>query len=447
MRSGNVYKYKKINLYIFVLIMLVCFSSSCGSTNSIQRISEKKSEEVVNTVMASSYVESNYKLYIEDENFSLSPFEPIDGCYLGAYILSNKIVEYDIEKFEEKVSNPHSIYIFNMRLGEKFPTEWILKCISRKKTPLIVINAPNDYMPFQENLLERTAKDFGKFQVPMLIDFYPNPHSYGEDYESYVNFYRSARETFKKHSKNSAFTFSINYDSVFNFSNYYPGNEYIDWLGINIFYPVYKDDEKNEYDVWKSIDYFYYKYQNVKPLMISQLAISHYSTKDNTYHIDEASKMVKTLYKKIAEDYPRFKAINYMDFNNIDISPKSIVADDFSVTNDEKMLESYIEATSNDRFLPEIQITDTNEKKTQTIKSAFKIFQDEDEFYVSEKSLYYELGISALINTEQFRIIIENEEYYPLKIVSSNFGINFDIDEKSKKITAKNYINSAFKHR
>jgi beta-mannanase len=51
----------------------------------------------------------------------------------------------------------------------------------------------------------------------------------------YTAFFRSAREYFNRYASNAALVWSIDADSLHLMDRHYPGDDYVDWVGINIF--------------------------------------------------------------------------------------------------------------------------------------------------------------------------------------------------------------------
>lgn len=379
---------------------------------------------------------TDYRLYMYETDYQLGLYEPQQGCYAGAYVLSNRSLQFDIKQFEEMTQKSHGIYIYNMKLGEVFPLQWVLECISQKKTPHIIVHPPSTDMPYQEFLLERAAREFGQFYVPIFVQFYPNPHQSFKNPEDYKSFFQKARETFRKYASNAAFVWSVDSDSVYDNKVYYPGDEAVDWVGLNIYEPIYINGLKNEQDVRKPIDFFYHQYQRRKPIMISQLGISHYSKKDHGYYIEEAAEKLNEIYEKLRTDYPRIKAVHYMDFNNIAVAPGEMGSDNFSITEDATLLSTYRSQIGDEHFLDILEVRESGSPNEERFISAFPVYSSSYTFYIDEKVLTYEWGVGAPEKVIE-SLTADSGIYYPLEETAEYYGYIVEIDESNQRILLK----------
>ncbi len=422
-------KIKILFLFIF-LILGGCSQNESGIANNIKPSSKGE----IKVVSATNYTQSEYSAYYEKDDYTLSLYEPPTGCYVGAYVLSNPLINFDMNSFDTLTGKPHSTYIYNLRLGEPYPVDWVLKCLSEMKTPHIVIRPPNEYNPFPKELLDETAKEFGEFYTPVFVEFYPvSSKDFYDPYE-YAEFFRLARSSFKKHASNVSFVYSLNYEDKSECNSFYPGDEYVDWVGIQMYMPMYSNGALLSEDVFKKLDYIYYNFQDRKPIMISQLAISHYSSLDNTYFSKDSSKRLLEFYERIKNDYSRIKAINYMDFNAIELSPTLMNRDDFSITKDEQMLNAYKTSIQNDYFLSVLNVEDSGSKKPEIMKSAFILYEDENDIYIPENALLFELKSGYIKDSSKNAITIDNKLYYPLKVLKESNTIEASQDNSGKKI-------------
>ncbi len=421
------------NFILLLSLIILLLGCACSNTTNYAG-----TIAVPQNVVAEESPATPYDVYVTDKNYKLSLYEPQKGAYLGAYVLSNKKINFDIEYFETLANKKHGVYIYNMKLGEAFPFDWILSCIATMKTPYIIVHPPNDYMPFQSNLLDDAAKEFGELYVPIFVQFYPNPQFKNYDSQEYINFFKKARESFKEYASNVSFVWSADEENVYNCLNYYPGDEYTDWVGLNIYETI--QDKENTYkrDIFKEIDYFYYLFQKSKPMMISQLGISHYTSKDHTYYIKEAGAELVSVYDKIREEYPRIKAINYMDFNNIDLSPEGTVRDNFSITDDEDVLENYKKAIENNYFLSEVSIRDSGSVNSELMRSPFKAYKKNNELYISYKTVFYDCNFKNTDLLKPFEVVMDDKVYYALSDIAGTLNLKFTEDEANKKIVLNN---------
>lgn len=410
----------KKNFLQFLILILITAVSGCKAADAALAPSAPLTAAPESAVV-------DYDVYVEDSSYTLSLYEPKDGCYLGAYILSNKKINFDINTFEDLTKKEHSSFMYNMKLNDPFPLQWVLECYSLMKTPHIVIEPPSEDYPFQYELLESAAKQFGELYIPIFLQFYPNPHKYDKD--EYIRFFREARTIFERNASNVAFVWSIDDSGITDSFLYYPSDEYVDWIGINIYKTI--DTEK---DIEAVLDYFYYTYQKSKPLMISQLGISHFTSSGHKYYTNEAAAEIENIYSLAASKYPRIKAINYMDFNNLEVSPEAEVRDNFSITDEELILAAYIKTIKNQAFLSRLSIMDSGDTYPQLMRSPFPAFKKDGKVYISEKTLLYDLGLDESVIPLDEAEDVDGDNYICENILNEQ-GISVSIDEVSKKIS------------
>lgn len=391
--------------FIAVSVIIILLWIGFATSNTLESTDEVIKEEPV------ILTNSDKILYFRKDNYKLSMYEPIDSCYIGAYILSNNSINYNIKEFENRVNKSHAIYVYNLVLGNEFPKNWVLECIANMKTPLIVVH-PQQNMILNEAFLYDTAKACGELSIPIFIDFYPDPEKYNIFPEDYKNFYSRAIQIFKSNAPKTAFIWSVNLENVYSSSVYYPGDSNVDWVGLNIYEPIYKNDIRFENNIWENINFFYNTYQQTKPIMITQFGCSHYSDIDHTYYIKEAQTNIDEFYTKIKNEYPRIKCINYMDFKG---------KENYKISDNESIIKTYNTVVNNDYFRYNVELEE-QQYITEYFKSAFYLCEYKQQIYISNKTLEYELNINT---SKEEGIFYNNIYWYPLDIIK-DYNIRID---------------------
>jgi hypothetical protein len=384
---------------IIVIVLLVLYDIEIGD------LDYRQTHDVLSSKIDNSptLTQSDMQLYLIENNYNPSLYEPSEGCYLGAYVLANDVLNYDMAEFDRKTGKKHGIYKYNLTLGKDFPANWLLECVAKMKTPFIVLNPAAD-KNLDEVKLESLAKKFGEISIPVFLEVYGDAQRYTILPEEYKAFYIKLRKIFTQYAPNVSFVWSVDINNVYSSGIYYPGNTNVDWVGVSIYEPVYKGNDKYDMDLWSNFDFFYNTYNKNKPIMISEFAVSHYSNVDHAYYIQDAKNHIKEFYTTIKMKYPRVKLINYMDFNGIE---------NYKVTDDETILKTYNEVINDKYFISEIA---EENKKTdkQVFKSAFSICKNGDELYISNRFLEYELGLTLYSDDN---LEYENLKWYPLDII------------------------------
>lgn len=411
-----------------MLIILIIFLSGCKKNVQIRDVKDLvEYKEVIESTetMSKNYVQKEYVLYIEKEE-DLSLYEPREGVYLGAYIQENEN-NYTIKEFEDIVQKSHMMYTHEMNLEDDFPLIFLLECIINDKIANIIINV-NEYEDEDfKNEVQRLAKDFSKIKVPIFVQFMPLNKVYSAN--NYKERYEYAKKEFNKKADTVAFVWTINMEYVYEMLEYYPGDENVDWIGINLYYT---QEEHRRDEMYNAIEYMYYTFQDKKPMMVSKLGVSHFNNIDYSYKIEDAREELNNIYKNIILNYPKIKSINYVDYNEIITKPDKEIKNNYKITENDEIIKEYLNIVSNKEFLTELSKEDKNRREIQKIKSPFPVYMYNNHLMMSEKSIIFNLGYKDLKNIQ--KIDIEGENYYKLDDVSKILNYDFTVEENYNKI-------------
>lgn len=408
--------YSKLSV-IFLLIIQIL--SGCQSKD----LMKNKEEEKTKVSLEHKIKKTAYTGYFQKE-IQLAKYEPSQGTYLGAYVLANPEIEFDIKYFEEAVSKNMAIGLRHYQIGDPFPDQWLLECLANKKAPHIVITPENQASPYKKEDLEETAKKFkDTYGIPVFIEFYPGAKEYG-DPADYIAYFQLAKEIFAHHAPNAALVWSMDMEDVYDSMIYYPGDDYVDWVGMSMYFPVYKDDLKYTVDVKEHLDYFYNMYKDKKPMMLSKLAVSHYSNKDHTFYLEKAEDIIEEIYSAIPKDYPRIKAINYIDINNIKTAPSNMGYDNFKVSTEPKMTAIYKKAIKGSHYLTNVEES-KSQSSLQWTQMKMPIYEWNDTLYILEDTIKYDWDMAITDQMKASKEIIGASEYYNLEKVVKAIGYKF----------------------
>ncbi len=382
-----------------------------------------------------------YTLYTLKNDYRLSMYEPTEGCYLSANITGDKLIEGRIEQFEELTGKKHTMYSYSYKMGEQFPVSFVLGAISKIKTPFIELLPENDNLYIDNGLIDSTARAFGKFSIPMFIQLCPVDKSY--DTEAYKKYYTAVRQKFREFAPKCTFVFSVSNDYAFRAMKYYPGDEYVDWVGIDVFRKI-NDAGVYDGETFSDIDYVYYTFQSKKPIMLSKLGISSYSSRDYKYKPSLATSELERLYGTIINYYPRIKAINYMDYTELtetslpNLPGRGGVLQSYCITDSEGVLEAYKKAVESSLFLPSLDVKSKGDLNSQWLRSPFMAYKIDNDYYISEKSAEYDIGIFAAGTKSYSRYskTIEDSNYLNIKIISTGKLAKSAVNDTDKKIYA-----------
>lgn len=402
----------------FNIVLILLLLTGCSNVDYTENITQ-------DTYSSSNSSLTPYNLYVTNTEYTLSKYEPSEKKYIGTYIQAETDPKNLIEDFENNTNDYHSIYSYQLRLNEPFPLNFVLACYAKNKTPFITILPPeNEEDTFNVELLKTLVNSFGNLNLPIFVNFYENPHLANYDENSYINFFKQAKNYFEIYAKNVALVWSIDFSNVYEINKYYPGDNFVDWVGINIYEAV---DANNKIEkVSTELDYFYSKFQNKKPICISSLGISNFSNTTLNYVIDEKIEELTRYYSTIPEKYPRIKLINYLNYNN------------YSINDNKKILSAFNKLTKNEIFTQTLNVTGLGNYSDELEKLNFLIYRQGDYFLIEEaniESLVYNLKIDDF-DKDAFEITnINNQDYYNLNEILKYYNLDIDVNENNKFLT------------
>ncbi|MDR1913365.1 MAG: glycoside hydrolase family 26 protein [Clostridiales bacterium] len=406
-----------------VIILIILILTACGNSNATTQTKTSEAQ----TVFVSDQPQP-YSLYYES-NIQLGLYEPEIGCYLGSYVLSNKQINFEMKTFDEMTKKDHAVSMYNLKAGNAFPSTWVVNCIAEMKTPYIVLKPQNDYNPFDRKVIDSIAESFGEFYVPIFVEFFPSPASITQDDEAYVSFFRYARKAFSEKASNVAFVWSVDAADVTDCERFYPGDEWTDWVSLRIWETLGADDYGE--DIFSDIDYFYYSYQKTHPIMISGLAVSHYSNGNHIYRNQLAADEIARIYSTVINDYPRIKLITYLDYNEQIATEKNKDSNSFSITDNDIVLEAYRKAIADKRFLSATSAGATGQETKQLIRSPFEVYKIGSILYASDMSFQYDLKTRGLIGKRE----INGQQYFDMNSYAKNSKLKLNVDADTRKVS------------
>jgi len=167
--------------------------------------------------------------------------------------------------------------------------------------------------------------------------------AYSGDPELYREKWRLVHDVFEKEAPNVAMVWTVfGHPWLKEMQRYYPGDEYVDWVGINIYMvhhhngmlsrPGYNEDPRAfvhlVYDDWASR----------KPIQISEYATAHYCQACNRDYFDFAERRMRQMYEALPTLFPRVKAIYWF---NADAATAGKAESDYNVTKYPQLLKAY----------------------------------------------------------------------------------------------------------
>lgn len=299
----------------------------------------------------------------------LAKHEPEKGCYLGAYIDLDpalKLTYVDVngrtrrlpEAFEALVKRPHAMYFFYLGYGQPLPADWVRILAAEGKFVHIALEPNSGLSHVRDDAYLRTlaadmrdsgAKIFLRFASEMngpWVAYHGDPGLYREKF-------RLVSKVMREVAPNVAMVWCVYTTPRAPIPSYYPGDAWVDWVGVNIYNVTYFDQDRktpaHHVTPTEMLDYIYTRYAERKPIMICEYAATHFSAVENKNVAHFAERNIAAMYGALAKRYPRVKAINYFNTNALALAHRQ--NNNYTVTGDERVLLAYRKAIAGPHFL------------------------------------------------------------------------------------------------
>ncbi|MBV6459248.1 MAG: hypothetical protein HONBIEJF_02393 [Fimbriimonadaceae bacterium] len=294
--------------------------------------------------------------------------EPAKGCYLGAYVeldpsISQKLMvdgrgRRDPAAFEKIVQKPHASYFFYLGYGRPLPSEYIAALRDRGKLIQIALE-PNaglatvqddDYLRSLADMMrDSKARIFLRFASEMNGDWV----RYHGDPVLYRQKWRLVHRVMAERAPNVAMVWCPYAMPLGTIDPYYPGDAYVDWVGVNMYNVTYFNQNKSTpaHDIgpFDLLDPIYRKFADRKPIMIAEYGVTHFSAVENKYVRQFAVSNLDQLYQGLRKRYPKVKAIYYFNTNGIALKHRR--NNDYRVTTDPTVRATYRKLIDHPYFL------------------------------------------------------------------------------------------------
>lgn len=191
-----------------------------------------------------------------------------------------------------------------------------------------------DYIDYDgiRNMLEKLQS----YNKPMFVRFANemNVSELGDDPEKYVQVFRTVADMIHEYSNLAVVWSPCDIGALDRpFEYFYPGDEYVDWVGVSCYMPMYFSFQKNTAEkdtiyfmtgsyAWatnkiKPIMDFMQKNNIQKPVMISEGGVGRYNSYGDDYTGWHEPRLRNMLWYLVMK-YPQIKMINYfnVDFKN-----------------------------------------------------------------------------------------------------------------------------------
>lgn len=321
--------------------------------------------------------ETDFGLYVDRvptpaelrANFTGAKHEPVAGCLLGAYIDLDFTLTETIKDatgrvrrlpapFEALTGKPHATYFFYMGYGSRLATDWVTQLGQENKIVHIALE-PNNGLEYvrDDAYLTALARQLGQTKVPIFLRFASEMNGpwvkYSGDAALYREKFRLVAQVMRREAPNVAMVWAPYATPQRTIPNYYPGDAYVDWVGVNIYSVTYFNQDRrqpgaNVHPV-DLLDHVYRLYASRKPIMVGEFGVTHWSAVEQASTEPFARRMLRGFYEALPRVYPRVKCINYFNANNMELAHRR--NNNYAITQNPNLLKTYQQIIQNPYFL------------------------------------------------------------------------------------------------
>lgn len=327
------------------------------------------------------------------ENGKLAKFEPPSGMYIGAYIDKDssmvKLGDGKFKAFNKLAGKQHAIYFTYHRYGSPFPYHWAEQVKQAGGAVQLAFQPDNGLDEVKdEDYLRQFARDAKAAGVPIFLRFASEMNGswvkWNGNPQQYIEKFRLVAKVMREEADNVAMVWSPAANPKSYIQAYYPGDEWVDWVGLSLYSVKYFNgninspaDQVNPLD---SLDYIYQMYAARKPIMASEYAATHYSRAGETSSIYFAQTKMNMLYHGAKLKYPRLKAISWFSLNTLtDSHSAERSLNNFSLTENDKVLAAYSKLIADPYYLSSVLAASSASQSVGTASAASAAVQSTDE--------------------------------------------------------------------
>ena len=257
---------------------------------------------------------------------TLAKYEPATGTYIGMFA-SDKQTGSNISNVKGVFGKQHSMFLtyvgwryLRPESHTYFPIVFANKAKASGAAIQIGLEPSNGLQDVKDDAyLRQFAREAKAYGGPVFLRYasemngnwvkwYGNPTLYKEKW-------RLVHKIMKEEAPNVVMVWSPNVTPTGNIDAYYPGDAYVDWVGLSLYQVPYSNGKDvtsiNQIDQIKS---FYNKYSK-KPIMISEGAVSSYNLKLKKNYNTWAVGQIGNMYGYLPKMFPQIKAITYFNFS------------------------------------------------------------------------------------------------------------------------------------
>jgi hypothetical protein len=261
--------------------------------------------------------------------------EPTYGAYLGAFIQNEEGLEAitdasgrvfrDSNQFNQLVGKKHALFLTYARYGASMPAEWFGHLRSAGAGVVLAIEPEDIQAVRDDETLHTLADQLNQAHIPVFLRFGSEMNGvwtpWHRDAALYKQKFRLVADYIHRHCPNVAMVWCPNDIPEDKIPAYYPGEEVVDWVGVNFYVTYYRNNNRHDAIPWRNpadkLAFIYDHYASRHPIMIGETGAAYQQSCDGQMRNDYAQDKINQLYLALPRRYPRVKAVTYFSLDGI----------------------------------------------------------------------------------------------------------------------------------
>jgi hypothetical protein len=300
--------------------------------------------------------------------------EPPYGVLLGAFIDRDERIEgrytdenwqthRDEGEFEQLVGKRHASLFCYLQYGKPFPYRWAERLRDAGIIPHVAWEPRSLADVKDDAYLSRFAAAVARLDAPIFIRFAGEMNgewtAYHGDPALYRQKFRLVYRVLTRRAPKAAVIWCVNSVPAAGIEAYYPGDDAVDWVGVNLYSVLYFDnDPSRPAEHVHPIDLFqavYARYAARKPIALCEYAASHQAAVDPRPRPEFAITKMAQLYSSLPRLFPRVKLIDWFNCNNLKHARPERQLNNYSLTEHPRVLTAYRQTVTPDYFLGSLE--------------------------------------------------------------------------------------------
>ncbi|WP_159883829.1 stalk domain-containing protein [Paenibacillus puerhi] len=254
----------------------------------------------------------------------LAKFEPEYGMYIGLYPERDpKMLNY-YDRSESIYGKKHALYLVYTQVGKPFPKQYADRARKAGGSLQIAWEPMDGLDAVKEAVVREWAKQAKAADIPIFLRYASEMNGnwipWHGDPAKYIRNFRMVHDIMEQEAPNVAMVWSPGDVPMYSMDAYYPGDDYVDWVGVSLYSEPYENGDPQQGNMQgtspvERLDYLYRTYSERKPLMISETAVSHYANIPKESFTEYGTMNLQRLYGIMPYKYPRLKSVTYFNVN------------------------------------------------------------------------------------------------------------------------------------